>query len=378
MSNQTKQSSGKTSKRRVFVWIVGLILSLISISAITISSGFASVNANFNVNKKHHTEKGFKNNYGAAGGKPLTELLQWQREASKNGLPKPPAQIYKGYEGFPIVKPDLEFLKNNRSDISITWIGHATALIQVNGLNILTDPVFSDRVSPFSFAGPKRKIALPVQLSELPRIDIVLISHNHYDHLDRPTVLQLKNQMGGEPLFLAPLGIDLWLKNEGISKVQAFDWWDQRTILGLNIHFVPAQHWSSRSPFDRNATLWGGWVVEHQGFKTYFAGDSGMSKDFEDIGAKFGGFDASLIPVGAYEPRWFMQDQHVNPAEAVQIHKDVKSKLSIGIHWGSFELTDESLDQPLIDLPIALQDARVPADQFVLFKHGQTRVFKRD
>jgi N-acyl-phosphatidylethanolamine-hydrolysing phospholipase D len=367
----------KSTKVRGLAWLVGLVLAAASIGAATVSSGCATTNNHYNVNKKHHTPNGFNNNYGPAGGKPLSELLQWKREASKKGDPKPPSQVYKGYEGFPVVKPDLAFLKNNRSEISVTWISHATTLIQVNGLNILTDPVFSDRVSPVSFAGPDRKVPLPVQLAELPRIDIVLISHNHYDHLDRPTVLQLKAQAGGEPLFLVPLGIDDWLKNEGLTKVKAFDWWDQQAVLGLNVHFVPAQHWSSRSPFDRNATLWGGWVLEHQGFKTYFVGDSGMSKDFLDIGAKFGGFDVSLIPVGAYEPRWFMKDQHVNPAEAVQIHQDVKSKYSIGIHWGSFELTDEALDQPMVDLPIALKQAQIPAEQFELFKHGQTRIFKR-
>jgi N-acyl-phosphatidylethanolamine-hydrolysing phospholipase D len=365
------------SKVRGLAWFVGFFLAAASIGAVAISSGCATTNTHFNPTKKHHTEKGFVNNYGPASGKPLSELLQWQREASKRGDPKIPSQVYKGYEGFPLVKPDLAFLKNNRSEITVTWIGHATALIQMNGLNILTDPVFSDRASPVSFTGPKRKVAIPVQLADLPRIDLVLISHNHYDHLDRPTILQLKAQAGGEPLFLAPLGIDAWLKNEGMQKVRAFDWWDQQTVLGMNIHFVPSQHWSSRSPFDRNATLWGGWVVEHQGFKTYFAGDSGISKDFQDIGAKFGGFDVSLIPVGAYEPRWFMKDQHVNPAEAVQIHQDVKSKYSIGIHWGMFDLTDEALDQPLVDLPIALKQAQIPAEQFELFKHGQTRIFKK-
>jgi N-acyl-phosphatidylethanolamine-hydrolysing phospholipase D len=267
-------------------------------------------------------------------------------------------------------------------EISVTWVGHATVLIQMGGLNILTDPHFSDRTFAVQFIGPKRKVPLSVSLAELPRIDLVVISHNHYDHLDTDTVKALQAQAGGPPIFAVPLGVDVWFKDLGITNVERFDWWNSKTVLGIELHFVPAQHWSSRSPFDRNASLWGGWVIKERanastsGRSLYFAGDTGISNDFQDIGARFNGFDFSLIPVGAYEPRWFMQDQHVNPDEAVQIHKDVKSKWSLGIHWGTFELTDESLDQPLIDLPKALVKAAVPSTDFVMFKHGETRFFK--
>ncbi len=353
----------------------------------------STVNPYYDASKKHHTPKGFTNNYGPAGGKPLSQLLKWQKEAYDKGAPAVPNTFVKGYEGFPVLKPDLVTLAKNCSKdqatvqgrcqkISITWIGHATALVQIGGLNILTDPHFSERASLVQFAGPKRRVPLPVQLKELPRIDLVLISHNHYDHLDINTVKALQAQQGGPPQFVVPLGVDLWFKDLGIStNVQRFDWWESKSLLGVELHFVPSQHWSSRSPFDQNATLWGGWIVKElgdvpsKGKTFYFAGDSGMTKDFADIGQRFGGFDYSLIPVGAYEPRWFMSDQHVNPDEAVQIHKDVKSKWSLGIHWGTFELTDEPLDQPIGDLPIALNKAKVPASEFVLFKHGQTQFF---
>jgi N-acyl-phosphatidylethanolamine-hydrolysing phospholipase D len=376
---------GKRSrlKRRIAIALLGLL---------GISS-CAVVNPYFDATKKHHTASGFVNNYGVAGGKPLSELLRWQYEAFQNNDPKPPSIVYKGYAEFPILKPDLAALKANCANpdtskparcnaVSVTWIGHSTVLVQMGGLNILTDPHFSERTAPVQFAGPKRRVALPTTLAELPRIDLVVISHNHYDHLDTNTVKALQSQTGGPPIFAAPLGIDLWLKEQGVTRVERFDWWDSKKLLGVDVHFVPAQHWSSRSPFDRNATLWGGWVIKEvasaadSGKSMFFAGDTGYSKDFLDIGARFGQFDIALIPVGAYQPRWFMKDQHVDPEEAVRIHQDVKAKWSMGVHWGTFELTDEALDQPIVDLAKALDQLKVSKEDFVLFKHGQTRFFR--
>jgi N-acyl-phosphatidylethanolamine-hydrolysing phospholipase D len=367
-----------------------LISALVSLAFLV--SSCSTVNPYFDAKMKHHTPTGFVNNYGPAGGKPLSELLKWQWEAFKSGDPKPPSQAYAGYS-FHTMKPLLAQLSENCMDpvlkkagrckeISITWISHATVLVQMGGINILTDPHFSERTFAVQFLGPKRKVPLSVTLAELPRIDLVVISHNHYDHLDTDTVKALQAQAGGPPLFAVPLGIDLWFKDLGITNVERFDWWNTKSLLGVDIHFVPAQHWSSRSPFDTNATLWGGWVIKEKangtdlGRSLYFAGDTGISKDFQDIGARFNGFDFSLIPVGAYEPRWFMKDQHVNPEEAVQIHRDVKSKWSLGVHWGTFELTDEALDQPLVDLPNALDKAGVQKSDFVMFKHGESRFFK--
>jgi N-acyl-phosphatidylethanolamine-hydrolysing phospholipase D len=349
--------------------------ALAAVFLIGLVSSCSTMNPYYQAEKKHHRPNGFTNNYGPQGGKPLSELLTWFYDRAKEGLPKPPNTLYPGYR-FPVDQPNLALLNTNTSAVTATWVGHATVFLQVGGLNVITDPHFSERTFMVQFAGPKRRAPLPVTLAQLPRIDLVLISHNHYDHLDVNSVEQLLKQPGGQPLFVAPLGVDLWLKQQGATRVERFDWWDQRELLGAQIHFVPAQHWSSRSPYDRNATLWGGWVLKKDNYSIYFAGDSGYSKDFADIGQRFGGFDLSLIPVGAYEPRWFMKDQHVNPAEAVMAHKDVKSRLSIGIHWGTFELTDEPLDQPVTDLAAALKDQGVDPTSFVLFKHGQTRVLR--
>ncbi len=324
--------------------------------------------------RAHHRADGFVNNYGPPGGRPLSDVLKWFRERSSNGLPKAPSAHVEGY-AFPVIRPDLAFLHKNRDRITVTWIGHSTLFVQLGGLNILTDPHFSERAFMVRFAGPRRMGPLPVKLADLPRVDLVLISHNHYDHLDLDTVTALRTQPGGSPLFVAPLGVDLWLNSQGVDRVERFDWWDSKRLLGIDVNFVPAQHWSSRTPWDRNATLWGGWVLKTADFSFYFAGDTGYSKDFEDIGARFGGFDLAAIPVGAYLPRWFMKEQHVNPEEAVRIHRDVRAQRSIGIHWGTFELTDEPLDEPIGELPVARRMHGVADEEFVLFRHGETRIY---
>jgi L-ascorbate metabolism protein UlaG (beta-lactamase superfamily) len=329
----------------------------------------SSGTSHYDSSRVHHRPDGFVNVYGPAGGKSLSQLRRWQWEAWRNNRPAPPAG---GYETIEVLKPDLARLATPTNEPRLTWIGHATLLIQMNGLNVLTDPVFSERVSPFSWAGPKRRVALPARLDQLPRIDLVVISHNHYDHLDKQTVEKLVAQPGGSPKFLVPLGVERLVGKWGVTNVQPMDWWDKTGVAGLDVTFVPAQHWSARGLRDRNETLWGGWVMQAGGRSIYFAGDTGYSRHFLEIGAKFPDIDLALLPIGAYEPRWFMRDQHVNPDEAVQAHLDLNAAHSIGMHWGTFELTDESLDQPPRDLGTAMQKYAVPRNRFVLMKHGQT------
>lgn len=334
----------------------------------------------YDPNKPNRTETGFRNNYAQPE---RGSFWKWQWERLTRGLPKPPENNYR----FPVVKPDLAWLKANHDTPSVTWIGHATALLQLGSKNVLTDPMFSQRASPFSFIGPARKVPLPMQISELPHIDVVVISHNHYDHLDQASVEQLNLQAGGPPLFLVPLGVRDWFLALGITNVKEMDWWDKTVLDNLDIYFVPAAHWSARGIFDRSETLWGGWVVQTaaqapaagaathgqaEPFSVYFAGDTGYSKDFRDIGERFGRFDLALIPIGAYAPRWFMQNQHVDPAQAVLIHEDVRAKRSVAIHWGTFELADEALDEPPKELAKALREAGLPQEQFVTLKHGET------
>lgn len=342
-------------------------------------AGCSTTNPYYDPSKPHHRPDGFNNRFidNFAADRPSF----WQWQWSRLGQDFAPDDIQRVGR----VATDVAALKANRGDATVTWIGHSTALWQVQGLNILTDPHFGLRASPVSFAGPKRLTELPVALSDLPRIDVVLISHNHYDHLDRDTVLALNRQPGGPPLFIVPLGVDLWMRDEGITRVQRMDWWDRHAVPApggeLTVHLVPVQHWSSRTSFDRNATLWGGFVVEtrmgSEPLRLFYAGDTGYSKDFAEIGQRFGSIDFAQIPVGCYEPRWFMQNQHANEDDAVRIHQDIRSRFSMGVHWGSFRLCDEPIHTPLDGLPRARQRHGVADDAFVLLRLGETRVIRR-
>jgi N-acyl-phosphatidylethanolamine-hydrolysing phospholipase D len=345
-------------------------------------AGCTATNKYYDPDIPHRGRDGFKNNYLPVNPSPPS-TIKWQFERFIHGLPKPPANNYQ----FPVIHPDVAWLAANKTIPTATWIGHSTVLLQNNGINLLTDPVFSERASPFSFIGPKRKVAPALDIAELPHIDVVLISHNHYDHLDTDSVKRLNAQAGGPPVFLVPLGVKDWMLGKGISNVREMDWWERASVDGLEIDFVPSQHWSARGLFDRSETLWGGWVIRTatkdaghpvRPFSMYFAGDTGYSKDFEDIGRKYGSFDLAMIPIGAYAPRWFMQNQHVSPVEAVQIHRDVHAKRSIGIHWGTFELADEPLDEPPQFLRSEMQKAGLPPQQFTALEHGETLKWEKE
>jgi N-acyl-phosphatidylethanolamine-hydrolysing phospholipase D len=345
--------------------------------------------------KPHHTPAGFRNNYIDSVSRSLGDVLRWQWSRIRDRLPPAP-QVPT-----PTVAADLDFIHRNAKAgggmvPAVTWIGHATMLVQASGLNVLTDPIFSRRASPVQFAGPARAHAAGIALEDLPHIDVVVISHNHYDHLDRDSVRALANQAGGAPLFLVPLGLKAWLEGIGIAGGVELDWWDKYTDGGADggpadrrpaeFHLVPAQHWSSRSLRDRNKTLWGGWAILGADFQWFFTGDTGYSKDFKDVREHFvarqtdlqgGGFDIALIAVGACLPRWFMKDQHVDVEEAVQIHLDLGAKLSVGVHWGTFELADDPLDQPIHELAGACRAKGVAEESFFLLPIGGTRRFAR-
>jgi N-acyl-phosphatidylethanolamine-hydrolysing phospholipase D len=329
----------------------------------------------------HHRDGTFQNSHVDFEPRGLFALLRWKWQAWRDGLPAPPQSAT------PTIVPDLGLIQSNAKAgaamvSAVTWIGHATVLVQLGGLNVLTDPMFSNRASPFSFVGPARAQKPGLWPHELPRIDLVVVSHNHYDHLDAESVALLAAQSGGPPLFIVPLGLKRWFAGVGITSVIELDWWQSHKLGDVEVVLTPVQHWSGRSLSDRMETLWGGYAMFAPNLQVFFAGDTGYSLDFADIRARFadrqspaqgGGFDIALLPIGAYEPRWFMKDQHVNAEEAVRIHLDLGAKASLGIHWGTFELTDESLDEPPRALAQARRALKVADSSFFTLAIGQTR-----
>jgi L-ascorbate metabolism protein UlaG (beta-lactamase superfamily) len=250
------------------------------------------------------------------------------------------------------------------------WIGHATYLINNGDITILTDPIFSKRASPIGFAGPKRMIPPAMNLQDLPKIDIVVVSHNHYDHLDIWSLKKLF-KLNSETIFLVPTGDKKRLVKAGIRNVVEMNWWDIFRISNTEFHFTPVQHWSKRGLFDRNKSLWGGWFIKSNDLSLYHAGDTGYSSDFKTTYERLGAPDYSFIPIGAYDPRWFMKDSHVNPEEAVQIALDLKTPYSFGMHWGTFTLTDEPVLEPPARLKEALEKQNLESDFFISPKPGE-------
>ena len=250
------------------------------------------------------------------------------------------------------------------------WIGHATYLINNGDINILTDPIFSKRASPLGFAGPKRMISAVMSLSDLPKIDLVVVSHNHYDHLDIWSLKKL-NKLNPRTIFLVPIGDGKKLIRAGIKNVHEMNWWDEFSHSETTFNFTPVQHWSKRGLFDRNKSLWGGWYMQTKDLALFHAGDTGYSSDFKVTYERLGAPDFSFIPIGAYDPRWFMKDSHVNPEEAIQIALDLKSPHSFGMHWGTFILTDEPVLEPPARLKQALKDKNLAPNFFISPKPGE-------
>ena len=251
-------------------------------------------------------------------------------------------------------QPSPDFVSDNATpeisappspgETRITLINHSTLLIETAGRTILTDPVWSFRVSPFSRFGPRRHRAPGIALADLPKIDLVLISHNHYDHLDAGTLRLIAARHS--PRIIAPLGLRPLVQKLGFSKIQELDWWDEAD----SIFCVPAVHFSARSLFDRNQTLWCGYAFQTAAGLVYFAADTAFGGHFQQVRQRFGPPRVALLPIGAYEPRWFMSAVHMSPSEALEAHRVLEARESIGIHQGTFQLADENIDQPRVDL----------------------------
>ncbi|MGQ0586988.1 MAG: MBL fold metallo-hydrolase [Gammaproteobacteria bacterium] len=290
-------------------------------------------------------------------GKGLLDVIQWRLNAETAAWP----------ESVPLAKTAKPAARVEGSALTVTFVGHATALIQTQGLNILTDPIWSDTAFTVQRVTPPG-----IAFEDLPKIDIVLVSHSHYDHMDLPTLARLRRDH--DPLFVVPLGNDELLHGDDEQmRVQTLDWWQSVAYNDrVRVHAVPVYHWSRRYPFDRNKALWSGFVIETGGGKVYYGGDTGLwdGAFFRQASKRLGPFRLAILPVGAYEPRWFMKDQHVNPAEAVQIHQLLGAPPTLGVHLRTFQLTDEAIDQPEIELKAALHAKRISAKRFFTLPIG--------
>jgi N-acyl-phosphatidylethanolamine-hydrolysing phospholipase D len=272
---------------------------------------------------------------------------------------------------FPRVANDGRALRDNREAPTVTWIGHATLLVQLDGVNVLTDPQFSERASPVDFAGPRRLNPPGVAFEDLPPIHAVVISHDHYDHLDRATVRRLA--AAHRPRFFVPLGLKAWFAAAGITDVEELDWWDGRRVGAVTFTATPVQHWSARTPFDVDKRLWAGWAIVGRDRRVFFAGDTGYYDGFRRIGERLGPFDLALISIAAYEPPSVMAHTHTTPEESLRIFADVGARTFVAMHWGTFHLSEEPLDEPPRRLEAAARAQGLPETRVWILAHGETR-----
>ena len=287
----------------------------------------------------------------------LPDLLRWQFGQTRQRWPRlnpgptfppPPVTVAPG-------------------TVALTFIGHSTFLLQLPGLTVLTDPVFSDRCSPVTWAGPRRARPPGLSLQSLPPIDLVLVSHNHYDHLDLRSLRRVAGR--GDPEVITTLGNERLMRDAGFALVHALDWWDSRVCGPVHVTATPARHFSRRGPRDMNRSLWAGFSLASDAGDVLFAGDSGAGPHWATIRDRLGAPDLALLPIGAYEPRWLMAPVHMNPAEAVQAHRELGARQSVGMHFGTFQLTDEPVDEPERAL------AQTGVENFTTLGFGETRLF---
>ena len=273
----------------------------------------------------------------------------------------------------PRVTNDGAALRTQPPSTTITWVGHATLLVQVDGLNVLTDPQWSDRAGPTSWLGPRRLGPPGLAFEALPRIDVVVISHDHYDHLDLPTVKRLA--AAHDPLFIVPLGLKPWFADNGMTRVEELDWWQEREHGGVRFTCVPAQHFSQRSFWDANRRLWASWAIAGREKRLYFAGDTGYFAGFKEAGRRLGPFDVAALPIGAYVPAEIMKWVHVTPEESVQAFVDLSARTMVAMHWGTFDLADEPLDEPPVRMIAEIQRRNIEPSRAWILKVGESRAW---
>lgn len=303
----------------------------------------------------------------------MSDVFKMRREGrerwgkSGDGASAATEMAAKAEASWPRLKEVLQ-----EGEVAVTFVGHATFLIRTAELTILTDAVWSDRASPVRWMGPKRVREPGVELDSLPAVDVVLISHNHYDHLDKKTLKELEKRFS--PLVLVPVGDKKRVQSFGVKNVQELDWWESVEVNeSTTITFTPQQHGSGRGLFDRNKSLWGSFFIQQGERSIYFGGDGGYSTHFSDIKERLGSPDLAMLGIGSYKPEFFMKPIHTSPAEAVQAHKDLGAKRSIGMHFGTFQMSSEGFEEPMEDLKIAIEKEGLSEDEFVVMQEGEIK-----
>lgn len=323
----------------------------------------------------HHAPNGaFRNPWPNSGSPALRDVLRLLAEFSRRGRIATPER-----GTLPVATPAIVYPRRSDTDFAATWIGHATVLLQLRALNVITDPVFCQRAFPVQWLGPRRVMDPAVSLDKLPPIDVVLLSHNHYDHLDRSAVRQIA-RAHPRATWVVPLKLGAYVRGWGVREIVELDWWQEVSIGSLRVTATPARHMSARRLGDRNQTLWCGFALEAAGRRIFFTGDTAYHPEFGAVGARCGPFDFVMIPIGAYEPRWFMQRVHVNPEEAVQIyedlraaHPDARAPLMLAIHWGTFRLTTEAMDEPPRRTMARWREVGLDPERLWIARFGETR-----
>lgn len=313
----------------------------------------------------HHAVNGFQNPWPGFEERGFFDILRWmildhRKPIHRNGR-------FDGEIGR--VENDGSFLRENESEFTVTWVGHSTALVQLQGVNILTDPVWSDRISPLFFAGPRRHGALGLAFGDLPRIDVVLITHDHYDHMDRATIRRL----GNDPVYFVPMGVGAILRKWGIHNYVELDWRQSFRFRDLEFICTPAQHFSGRDLFRRNRTLWCGWLVRGDSGSFFTAGDTGYFPGFREISDAYGPVDLVCLPIGAYLPRWFMRPVHLSPDEAIRAFCDLRAGVFVPVHFGTYRLAEDPLWLPPKDFQASITSSGIDPERFWLLRKGETR-----
>jgi len=353
----SKRSTGRRSRLGRALGAIALV----SVAAATgaLLAGCLAAPAYEGPMTRHFNGKRFRNRVEVPE-KGFSDMLRWwwEREPSK----------WQDRRGGPAGPPPARRV-DEPGRLLVTHINHSTMLLQLEGVNVLTDPVYSERIGPISWVGPRRHRDPGVRFEDLPPIDVVLISHNHYDHLDLPTLKRLARR--DRPRILVPLGNSALLEKHDIPGGEDLDWGQKRRVGPLQVTFLPSRHWSGRGMGDRFKTLWGAFVIEGRAGPIYVAGDTGWGPHLAEARRRFGPMRLALLPIGAYEPRWFMRAAHLSPAEAVEAHLVLGARTSVPMHYGTFKLSDEGQDTPPVALRLALRGRDIARSRFPVLEHGR-------